>query len=86
MGKILAIQHPFVKFVGLFYHQSFVVYGNQFSYFSKKQISAIQHSILSTTDTRISKKIRYDTALQWDIQAMLITTYKEANQLQNSCI
>ena len=24
--------------------------------------------------------------LQWDYQAMLITTYKEANQLQSSCI
>ena len=24
--------------------------------------------------------------LQWDFQAMLITTYKEANQLQHSCI
>ena len=24
--------------------------------------------------------------LQWDYQAILITTYKEANQLQSSCI
>ena len=26
------------------------------------------------------------TPLQWDYQAMLITTYKEANQLQSNCI
>ena len=27
VGKILTIQHPFVEFIRLFHHQSFVIYG-----------------------------------------------------------
>ena len=32
VGKILMIEHTFVKFVRLFHHQSFTLYGNMLAY------------------------------------------------------
>ena len=32
IGKILMIQHPFIKFIRLFHHQNFVLYGTHCSF------------------------------------------------------
>ena len=50
------------------------------------QIAFALYSMYPLTTRGYPNIIGKTMPLQYDFQAMLITTYKEANQLQNSCI